>query len=43
MICAISRGIAGELIEAFAEFPSCIGDELINHIVFDLFLLDKLP
>lgn len=43
MICAISRGIAGELIEAFAEFPPCIGDEFINHIVFDLLLLYELP
>ena len=43
MICAISRQIGGEFIEAFAEFPPCVGDELINHIVFDLLLFDELP
>lgn len=43
MICAVSRRIAGELVEALAEFPPRVGGKLINHIVFDLLLLDELP
>ena len=43
MICAVSRWICGELIEAFAEFPPGVGGELIDNIVFDLLLLDELP
>lgn len=43
MICAVSRRIAGELVEALAEFPPRVGGKLINHVVFDLLLLDELP
>lgn len=43
MICAVSSWIAGELVEAFAEFPPRVGGKLINHVIFDLLLLDELP
>ena len=43
MICAVSRWIAGELIETFTEFPPRVGGKLIDNIIFDLLLLYELP